>query len=77
MKNSKTSATSLHNGGLIPPPSIEERLLTRKDVASLLSVHTETVKRMAKRGELKEIVIRRNLVRYNPTQVAALIGGRP
>ena len=50
------------------------RLISRKEVAFYLGVTTETVKRMARDGRLKQIVISRNVVRYHPDEVKRLIG---
>jgi len=72
MKNPKSSEGQ-SSRSLNSPASSLECLLSRKDVASLLSVHPETVKRMGKRGELTEVMIRRNIIRYRPDQVNALM----
>ena len=54
-------ATSLHS------------LLTRKQVAQHLGVHTETIKRYQQRGTLPAIVINSRVTRYDPADVEKLI----
>lgn len=53
-----------------PEETTNVRLLSRKQVAEILGVTTETIKRMGKDGRLHEIVISRNIVRYHPDDVA-------
>lgn len=48
-------------------------LLTRAEVASLLHVHTETVKRMEHRGELGSIRLNSRTVRYHPFEIRRFI----
>ena len=48
-------------------------LLTRRQVAMQLSVHTETIKRMEKRGEIEAIRINSKNVRYRSSELDRLI----
>ena len=48
-------------------------LLTRKQVAEYLGVHTETIKRYQRRGTLPAIVINSRVTRYDPADVEKLI----
>ena len=50
-----------------------ENLLSRKQVAQLLGVHTETVKRAERMGRLKSIRFNARLVRYEPADVRAFV----
>lgn len=49
------------------------RLLSRKDVAQMLNVHTETVKRWQRAGRLRACILGPTVVRYDPADVARLI----
>jgi len=48
-------------------------LLTRRQVADLLSVHPETIKRMEKRGEIAAVRLNSRNVRYRASEIDALI----
>lgn len=50
-------------------------LLTRKDVARLLKVHTETVKRWQRAGRLKACVLSATVVRYSRADVEQMLAG--
>jgi excisionase family DNA binding protein len=50
-------------------------LLTVDDVARLLQVCRATVRRLAKRGELKCRRLNRRLLRFHPTDVATYLNG--
>lgn len=50
-------------------------LLTRKDAAQLLKVHTETVKRWQRTGRLKAYVLSATVVRYSRADVEQLLAG--
>jgi excisionase family DNA binding protein len=48
-------------------------LLSRRQVADILNFHTETIKRMEKRGDLPAVRIGSRSVRYHPDAVDSLI----
>ncbi len=48
-------------------------LLSRREVASMLGVHTETIKRYQRKGLLPAIVFNSRLIRYERTEVDRLI----
>lgn len=50
-------------------PALPPKLLTRKDVAIILGVHTETVKRYTRRGLLRQINFTARKVRYDQEEV--------
>ncbi len=45
------------------------RLMSRREVASMLGVHTETIKRYQRRGILPAIILNSRLVRYERADV--------
>ncbi len=49
------------------------RLMSRREVASMLGVHTETIKRYQRKGLLPAIVFNSRLIRYERTEVERLI----
>jgi len=51
------------------PTPAKPKMLTRKQVASLLGVHTETVKRYGRKGLLKTIRFSARAVRYSEAEV--------
>lgn len=51
-------------------------LLTRRDVARLAAVDTQTVIRWERRGELAAVRIGGNVVRYTPAAVERLLAGK-
>ncbi len=53
----------------------ETTLLSRRQVARLLGVHTETIKRYQRRGLLPAIVLNSRLVRYERIAVEKLLAG--
>jgi predicted site-specific integrase-resolvase len=48
-------------------------LLTRAEAASILKVHTETVKRWQQAGRLRAFVLDKTVVRYAASDVTALL----
>ena len=52
---------------------LSNRLISRKDVALLFGLHTETIKRWERRGCLTAIKVNSRLVRYRFTEVQNLI----
>jgi len=51
----------------------QNALLSRKDVAALLGVHTETIKRYQRRGILPAIILNSRVTRYEQAAVERLI----
>ena len=49
------------------------RFMSRREVASMLGVHTETIKRYQRKGLLPAIVLNSRLIRYERTEVERLI----
>ena len=49
------------------------RLMSRREVAALIGVHTETIKRYQRKGLLPAIVFNSRLIRYERTEVDRLI----
>ena len=47
--------------------------MSRREVASMLGVHTETIKRYQRKGLLPAIVFNSRLIRYERTEVERLI----
>ena len=45
------------------------RLMSRREVAALLGVHTETIKRYQRKGLLPAIVLNSRLIRYERADV--------
>lgn len=62
---------------LAPPvaPLGGEQYVTRQQVADLLHVHTETVKRWARAGRLRAFVFSGTVTRYAMSDVQRLIEG--
>jgi len=58
------------------PVNKKQKLLTRKEVAHALGVHTETVKRYGRKGLLHPIRITSRMVRYEEGDVLALLQAR-
>ena len=55
------------------PVKTKQKMLTRKDVAQILRVHTGSVKRYDKNGLLHPVRITSRLVRYEEDEVLALL----
>ena len=55
------------------PKPKKTRLATRKEVASLCGVHTETIKRWGRIGKIHPIKLSARCVRYNLAEVEALL----
>ena len=55
---------------ILKPSSV---LLTRKQVAELLAVSTESIKRYERRGVLRSIKLNSRLIRYRPEDVQRMI----
>lgn len=55
------------------PPTTERRLLTRKDVARRMSVHTNSVKNWQRKGQIAAVIINSRVVRYEESEVERLI----
>ena len=53
--------------------SIPDGLLTRRQVAALLAVSTESVKRYERRGVLASIRLNCRVIRYRPEDVQRMI----
>lgn len=53
-------------------PATPEPLWTMQDVAEHLGVHTESVRRMIARGELRAYRYGRRVIRVRPSDVAAM-----
>ena len=66
------STTNLDQNNL-QQTSHRKRLMSRRQVANLLGVHPETIKRYQQRGLLPAIVINSRLVRYEPEDVEKLL----
>ena len=49
------------------------RLMSRREVASMLGVHTETIKRYQHQGRLKAIILNSRLIRYERAEVEKLL----
>ncbi len=58
------------------PVKKKQKTLTRKDVAQILAVHPETVKRYGRQGLLHPIRVTSRMVRYEEDDVLALLRGR-
>lgn len=50
-------------------------LITRREAAHLLRVHTETVKRWQRAGRLRAYVLSATVVRYSRADVLGLLSG--
>jgi len=48
-------------------------LLSRRQVAAMMGLHTETIKRYQRRGILPAIVLNSRVTRYDPADVERLI----
>ncbi|WP_457795279.1 helix-turn-helix domain-containing protein [Horticoccus sp. 23ND18S-11] len=53
--------------------NLKESLLTRKDVARRLSVHSNSIKRWQRDGRISAVVINSRVVRYEESEVERLI----
>ena len=51
----------------------QRRLMTRREVAERLGVHTETIKRYQRRGRLPAVVLNSRVTRYEQAAVERLI----
>ena len=49
------------------------RLMSRREVAALIGVHTETIKRYQHQGRLKAIILNSRLIRYERAEVEKLL----
>ena len=49
------------------------RLLSRREVAALIGVHTETIKRYQRKGLLPAIILNSRLIRYERADVEKLL----
>jgi excisionase family DNA binding protein len=53
----------------------KDELLTRREAATLLKVHTETIKRWQKNGRLPALVLGPTTVRYRRADIERFLSG--
>ena len=73
---SKTERKRLLAAAENEPVKKKQKLLTRKEVAQMLGVHLETVKRYGRQGLLHPIRVTSRMVRYEEEDVLALLSQR-
>lgn len=69
----KTERKRLLTAAENEPIKKKQKMLTRKEVAEILGVHPETIKRYGKRGLLHPIRITSRMVRYEEAEVLELL----
>ena len=62
-----------HTVGTPNLKTTDHRLLSRKDVAEMLSLSVPTVKRYQQQGLIKPIILNSRLVRYRYEEIVAFI----